>query len=115
MLRADTVCEVSGEALGDWFPSLEAPGEVYSKWKWARAVDHIIPERWARKFIKGCDPHVMENLVVITSSLHGKKWPIEKRAYSADWVGYCQGLRALGFNQTIIDRALKALNASVQK
>lgn len=77
------------------------------------AVDHVIPEKWVRKFMAGADPHILENLIAISPALHGKKWALERRLYSGDFLAYSYELRRLGFEQWRIEAALKALNATI--
>jgi hypothetical protein len=109
--RAGHICEVSGKSLAGKVIGF-IDGQPITKW--ARAADHIVSERFCRRFIPGSDPHILENLAVITPSLHAKKTAIERKIYAGDWIGYCQELRAIGFDQVIIDRALAALNASAK-
>jgi len=85
-----------------------------AKWSWCRAADHFWPERWVRRFCKAADPHVLENLVVITPSLHAKKTAIEWRIFRGDMVGYRQELNRLGFDLALLDRAMKAICESVK-
>ena len=116
--RAGETCEVSGDPLGHYDPVLEGdpPEEAdFSRWKWRRAVDHLFPERWIRRFIPGADPHILENLYCVSMRIHSMKTPVERRIYSGDFVGYCTELRRIGFTQYMIDRALKALNESAKK
>lgn len=105
-LRAGTKCEVSGEPI--WI-SINPDKAI-----WKRAAHHIFSERFCRRFIPGSDPHLMENLVVIHPSVHAKCTAIERKVYSGDFVGFCTELRRIGFNQWMIDRALKALYASAE-
>lgn len=109
--RAGEKCEISGDDLGFWE---EPTGKDKSKikWKWRRAVDHLFPERYIRRFFHGADPHISENLFCVSSRIHSMKTPVERRIYSGDFVGYCTELRRIGFQQWMIDRALKALSES---
>jgi hypothetical protein len=119
--RAGTVCEVSGVQIA----FQKAPTTVKSSLgfyhtpdepiRWRRAADHIWPERFCRRFCKGCDPHVLENLVVITPSLHAQKTAVEWRIFRGDRIGYGQELVRLGFDQALLDRAMKAILASVKE
>ncbi len=110
--RAGDKCEVSGEPLGRW---AGMPNDLAAaKWSWCRAADHFWPERWVRRFCKAADPHVLENLVVITPSLHAKKTAIEWRIFRGDMVGYRQELNRLGFDLALLDRAMKAICESVK-
>lgn len=112
--RADRTCEISKEPLGRWIPERTyPPREAF--WRWERAADHLIPERYVRRFIKGGDPHIAENVFVITPALHARKTACESRLYSGDFVGFCQDLRILGWDQTVIDTAVKALYASAKE
>jgi hypothetical protein len=101
--RADITCEISGELL--------CTVDTYSTAikKWRRACDHIIPERMARRLYPGCDPHVPDNLVVITTALHARKTQVEHRIHNADFIGYKRELNILGFEERRIVRAMKAL------
>jgi hypothetical protein len=112
--RAGKVCEISGDPLGRQVPErFYPPRETY--WEWARAADHLIPERYVRRFIKGADPHIAENIFVITPALHARKTACEPRLYTGDFIGFCQDLRRLGWDQFVIDQAVKALYASAKK
>lgn len=93
--RAGHKCEISGESLS------------------SRACDHLWPERWIRKWCKGANPHIAENLFVITSALHAKKTAVEIHIYKADVLRYKQELIRLGWDATQIDRALAAIVRSV--
>lgn len=110
--RADGRCEVTKDEL---FPRVGwyASGEPQHRWK--RACDHIYPERFVRRFCKGADPHVPENLVVITPALHAKKTAVEWRIFRGDMVGYRQELNRLGFDLALLDRAMTAICESVKK
>ena len=110
--RADGRCEVSGNEL---FPRVGwyASGEPQHRWK--RACDHLWPERWVRRFVKTADPHLLENLVVITPALHAKKTAVEWRIFRGDIVGYRQELNRLGFDLALLDRAMTAICKSVKR
>jgi hypothetical protein len=115
--RAGEKCEVSGESLL-FMKTLGVnvrDREIDVAFIYKRAADHVWPERFVRRFCKGCDPHVLENLVVITPSLHAQKTAIEWRIFRGDRIGYGQELRRLGFDQTLLDRAMKAIIASVKE
>ena len=111
--RAGEYCEVSGEFLRHTYADL-GPKKGKVHWKWARAADHLWPERWVRRFAKTADPHVLDNLVVITPSLHAKKTAVEWRIFRGDMVGYRQELNRLGFDLALLDRAMKAICESVK-
>lgn len=81
----------------------------YCRIVWRRAVDHLWPERFLRRFCKAADPHVIENLVCITSSLHAKKTAVEYLIFRADMVGYRRELNRLGFPPDKLDKAMKAI------
>jgi hypothetical protein len=109
--RADGFCEVSGEILGFWVEGEDGN----RKFHWTRACDHIYPERFVRKFCPGADPHVLENLIVVTPGLHARKTAVEWRIFRGDLVGYKQELNRLGFDLALLDRAITAICASVKK
>jgi hypothetical protein len=98
--RAGKICEVSGDPLGV---------EIELKWKWKRAVDHIWPEKFCRVHIKGTNPHLPENLLTITTSLHGRKTPVEVLAFRGDFLGYYRELNRLGYDRAVVDKAYSAL------
>jgi hypothetical protein len=108
--RAGQICEVSGELLRFYTPN--DPEHIYV---WKRAADHIWPERWVRRFCKAADPHILENLVVVTPSLHAQKTAVEYLIFRADMVGYRRELNRLGFPPEMLDKALKAIIASVNR
>ena len=111
--RAGEFCEISGVPL---LIRIDDSPVLNPSWKWKRAADHIWPERFVRRFIgDGADPHILENLVVITPSLHAKKTAIEYLIFRADKLGYLRELNRLGYPQELIDRAMQALCASVRK
>jgi len=107
--RAGGRCEVTGEAI--LFTKPGHPDQLL----WKRAADHLYPERFVRRFCKGADPHVPENLVVITPALHAKKTAVEWRIFRGDMVGYRQELNRLGFDLALLDRAMKAICESVKR
>ncbi len=109
--RAGERCEVSGEFLRHTYK--DSLSQVV--WKWKRAADHLWPERWVRRFAKTADPHLLENLVVITPALHAKKTAVEWRIFRGDMVGYRQELNRLGFDLALLDRAMTAICESVKK
>lgn len=117
--RAGEKCEISGDALrvkiedAPPAPTQSVIGNL-PLWQWKRAVDHLLPERWVRRFMPGADPHIMENLYCVSMRIHSMKTPIERRIYSGDFVGYCTELKRIGFTQEMIDAALKALNESAK-
>ena len=116
--RAGDSCEITKEPLGFYRPVLDGdpPEEAdLQRWRWQRAADHIWPEKFVRRFVVGADPHILENLIVITPKLHAEKTAIEWKIYRGDYIGYAQELRRIGFDQVVIDRAMKALVTSVKK
>ena len=68
-----------------------------------------------RRFAKTADPHLLENLVVITPALHAKKTAVEWRIFRGDIVGYRQELNRLGFDLALLDRAMTAICKSVKR
>ena len=108
LVRAGTVCEISGDAIQWW----EGPMQG-GKWVLKAACDHLFPERFVRRFCKGANPHIAENLFVITPELHAKKTAVEKHIYKGDLLRYKQELIRLGWDVTQIDRALAAIIRSV--
>lgn len=117
MVRAGKKCEVTGEWLGfEVERPLTHKSVLWVKhWLWRRAVHHIIAERFARKWIPGCDPHILANLLVITPSLHAKITALEAKLNKTDWLGYRTALYRLGFPMERLDAAFSALCASVKK
>lgn len=112
--RACFHCEVTGEKLYTLVGDLNVDtSELNAQRQWRRACDHIWPERFVRRFCVAADPHVLENLVVITPSLHAKKTAVEWRIFRGDWLGYKQELVRLGFDLDMINRALAAIVKSV--
>jgi hypothetical protein len=115
--RAGDKCEVSGEPLSFVEHLCRMPSchlKDHLKVVYRRAVDHLFPERWIRKFVVGADPHVLENLVVLSSRAHAQKTAIEWRIFRGDLVGYKQELNRLGFDLALLDKAMKALCESVK-
>lgn len=111
-VRAGHYCEVSGASLAGRVIQFVDDQPIT---KWARAAHHIIAERYARRWVPGCDPHCLGNLVVITPSLHARVTAAEKRLSRVDIIGYRQELNRLGFPADMFDKALTALCASVKK
>lgn len=111
--RAGAKCEVSGEPLGHWAAPVYADN---LPWRWRRAADHIVPERAVRSLIAdGADPHILENLVVITPRLHSRKTAIEYLIFKADFLGYKRELNRLGYPPEMFEKAWKALCESAEK
>jgi hypothetical protein len=108
--RAEDACEVTGEPLRWWVGSV-----LDGKAVWRRACDHIYPERFVRRFCPGADPHVLENLIVVTPALHAKKTAVEWRIFRGDLIGYKSELNRLGFDLALLDKAMTAICASVKK
>jgi hypothetical protein len=95
--RARGVCEITGVSL-------------IRRW----ACHHIIAERFARRWIRGCNPHILENLVAITPSLHSKITAIEAKLNKTDWLGFRTELHRLGFPLERLDAAFRALCESAK-
>jgi hypothetical protein len=95
--RAASFCEITHERLTK------------------RACDHLWPERWVRRWCPGADPHVLENLVVMTISLHAQKTAIEPLIFRGDMLGYRRELNRLGFPAGMLDNAMQAILASVKE
>lgn len=112
--RAGDHCEVSGAKLVGRAHVCTPAGKIlHTAECWERAAHHILAERWCRKFCPGCDPHILENLVVVTPGLHAQFTAAENKLFRADWLGYRTELHRLGFPLAMLDRALKAICASV--
>lgn len=105
--RAGGICEVTGEDLFIVRPEMN----VIRRW----ACHHILSERMARKWIPGCDPHILGNLVALVPSLHSKITAIEAKLNKTDWLGFRTELHRLGFPLDRLDAAFGALCASVKK
>jgi hypothetical protein len=103
--RAGDRCEVTGDSLLIHL----AP----NKYAYRRAAHHVLAERWVRKFCPGADPHILENLVVVTPKLHSRLTDAENCLFEANWLGYRSRLNQLGFRLEVLDRALKAVCLSV--
>jgi len=112
-LRAKGFCEVSGNPLGKVTASRGRSGPNELKFRYA--VDHIVPERMVRSLFPGADPHILDNLIVISPALHSRKTAIEYLIFKADFLGYKRELNRLGFDPKVFDRAWKALCESQQK
>jgi hypothetical protein len=78
-------------------------------------VDHVIPERAARRLFPGCDPHTPGNLKCVNSSIHARKTAVEWKIFRGDYIGFIAELKRIGYTQEMVDRALKALADSVKK
>ena len=118
--RAGDKCEVSGEPLSFVTKTCDTPPGVcvnphHSKVIYRRAVDHVIPERAARRIFPSCDCHTPGNLLCVSSSIHARKTSVEWKIFRGDYIGFVAELRSIGYTQEIIDRALKALAESVKK
>jgi hypothetical protein len=112
--RAGKVCEISGDALGvEIITPMGSNPKL--KWKWKRAVDHLIPERMVRRWWKGADAHILENLYCVSMRIHAMKTPVERRLYAGDFVGYKSELIRIGWTEEQIERALKALCESEKR
>lgn len=105
--RAQDKCEVSGERL--WTQSgPDAPI------RFRRACDHVIPERFVRRFCPGANPHILENLAAVTPAIHARKTAVEWRLFRGDMLGFQAELRRIGYPDEMVTRALKALIASAK-
>jgi len=52
-------------------------------------VDHIIPERFLRRYFAGKDPHHLINIIVCDAKCHGAKTGIDRRFWRGpDLVGF---------------------------
>lgn len=119
--RAGDTCEITGDDLvvvkhGEDCTDgqCDAFDEGYCVKQWRRAVDHLIPERWVRRFCKGCNPHVRENLYCVSSSLHAKKTAIEYLLFRGDKIGYLRELNRLGWSVEYYQAAVGAILDSEQ-
>jgi hypothetical protein len=79
---------------------------------WNRHVDHVIPERFCRRFFKGADPHIDENLLVICMECHGKKTQAESWLFSGDWLSFTRVLNIIGYDIELVKTAMGALSNS---
>jgi hypothetical protein len=110
--RAGDFCEVSGQKLvGRCYLSYVSGGVEHQKKfeAWERACHHIIAERFARKWLPGCDVHILENLLVVSRQLHARLTAAENRLFNVDIIGYKSELNRLGIGPDIFDRAWTAL------
>ena len=112
--RCDEKCEITGGMLRIFYPACVVGGIVTGHWQRRWACHHILSERMARKWVKGCDPHILENLVAITPSLHSKITAIEAKLNKTDWLGFRTELHRLGFPLDRLDAAFRALCASAK-
>ena len=121
--RAGDKCEVSGESLSfvkrtcdHWIsPERICQNPKHLRIVYKRAVDHVIPERAARRIFPGCDCHCPGNLLCVSSSTHSRKTAVEWKIFRGDYIGFVAELKSIGYTQDVIDRALKALAESVKK
>lgn len=113
--RAGDFCEVTGAKLVGRAQVVNSKtGEVlHTSECWERACHHVIAERWLRSFVKKADVHILENLVVVTPQLHAQLTAAENKLFRADWMGYRSELNRLGFPLEMLDKAFKAVMASV--
>src|SRR5277367_2043532 len=95
--RAGGLCEVTAEFLFSTIHGEDCDGSGwncddfdtgYCRTHWNRACHHIIAERFVRTFFKGVDPHILDNLCVVTPGLHTKLTNAENKLFTADWLGY---------------------------
>ena len=77
-----------------------------------RHVDHLWSEKFCRSYIKGSDPHILENLLCIHPSVHGRKTAAERYLYAGNLLSFKQEVIRIGFDWTVFERALTALNKS---
>ncbi len=66
--------------------------------------DHILPARLIQLYAWG-DPNARENLICICNSDHGSKKQVEDKLFEGDWLGFVQGLNALGWPMERVKRA----------
>ena len=111
--RAGHFCEITHEQIA--IPVYGHSTAELERVIYDRAAHHILAERWVRKFCVGADPHVLENLVVVTKKFHSRLTAAENCLFQSDWLGYRTRLHQLGFPLKMLDRALKAVCASVPK
>lgn len=109
--RAGEKCEISGAPLSNQI--IDSDLQVVTVFR--RAADHLFPERFVRRFCIGADPHVRENIFVITPGLHAKKTAVECHIYKGDFLRYKQELLRLGWDSEQIMGALQAIVRSVPR
>lgn len=90
------------------YVDLEQPGKSYLR----RHTHHWIAERWVRRFCKGADPHILENLADVHPGCHAKATAAEKMLYAGNWVGFTDAMRRIGIPSKILSDALAALTES---
>jgi hypothetical protein len=115
--RAGDFCEITGAKLVGraQVVNQETSEVLHTAECWERACHHVIAERWVRSFVKKADVHCLENLVVVSPSLHAKLTAAENKLFRADWIGYKSELNRIGFPPELLDRAMTALCASVKE
>jgi hypothetical protein len=122
--RAGGICEVSGKDLFTVTHGEDCDGsgkncenfdDGYCRYAWRRAAHHIVAERFARRWVPGCDVHSLENLIVVTNQIHAQLTRAEDMLFDVDVVRYKQELNRIGLVPERFDRAMQALCASVRK
>jgi hypothetical protein len=110
--RSGGNCEITGQSLVI-ITGRDGLGNVQTKRRWA--CHHLWAERFARKFVPGCDPHILDNLIAITTPLHSKLTAIERRLSIANIVDFRTEMYRAGLPPHLLDTAFEALCASVKK
>ena len=77
-----------------------------------RHADHVWPERWVRKHMKGADPHIQQNIFVIHPTAHARKTAAEIYLYAGNWHSFEAEMRKLGYPLEKFADAMAALKQS---
>jgi hypothetical protein len=86
-----------------------------SKPKWDRHCHHFLAEKWVRTYVKGADPHIMENLAAVHSGCHARATAAERLLFDANWLGFLREMNILGVSAHVLNGALSALTVSAEK
>lgn len=104
--RDGNTCPISGAAMRQGYGGTT---RVF------RACDHLIPERFARRYFPGCNPHILENLLTVHPSVHARKTAAEMYLYRGNLVSFKQEVCRIGYNWVLFENALAALAESARR
>lgn len=76
------------------------------------AVHHLYPERFVRRWLRGANPHIPENLLTVCRSCHAKLTAAEAPLFAGNVLEFRRLNHAAGISDRTLEPALAALEAS---
>lgn len=76
------------------------------------AVHHVYAERWVRRWMKGADPHIPENLITVCRAHHAELTAAEAPLFAGNYLEFARRNNIAGISREQICTAMRALSES---